>query len=157
MRQNTGDGPELGDEASRRLGGALGRLEALRRYRADSGTPDAPGTADMRLLWLLLDSGPQSLSEVTAGLGLERSTVNRQVNAAVEAGLLAKARVPGSTAYQVSLTDEGQRAFERGARHFLSSIECTLAEMGPRDAAMLIDLVERFVDVYGRQLGDPPH
>ncbi|GAA3959870.1 MarR family winged helix-turn-helix transcriptional regulator [Gordonia caeni] len=156
MRQNTGEGPELGDEASRRLGGAMGRLEALRRHRVDSGAPDSPGTADMRLLWLLRDSGPQTLSEITAALGLERSTVNRQVNAAVDAGLLDKTRVSGSSAHRVALTGEGQRAFERGARHILSSIERALAEMGPRDAMTLIDLVERFVDVYGRQLGDPP-
>ena len=45
----------------------------------------------MRLLWLLVESGPQTLAEVTSALGLERSTVNRQVNAAVAAGLLGAA------------------------------------------------------------------
>lgn len=154
MRENTGGGAELGDEASRRLGGALARFEAHRRHRQTS--TDVPGTADMRLLWLLRDSGPQTLSEATAALGLERSTVNRQVNAAVAAGLLNKERVPGSSAFRVFLSEAGALAFERGVRGYLSSVERALAEMGEPDASSLLDLVERFVEVYGRVAGDVP-
>lgn len=144
------DVDDSGDEASRRMAAALARLEAFRRHRR---LGDGLGAADMRLLWLLVESGPQTLSEVTAALGLERSTVNRQVNSAVDAGLLGKERVPGSSAYRVHLTAQGRSAFDDEARRVLSSISATLDEMGSADAAVLLDLVERFVQAYGRRIG----
>lgn len=105
----------------------------------------------MRLLWLLIESGPQTLSQITADLGLERSTVNRQVNAAVAAGLLAKQRIPRSSAYQITPTAQGCAAFGRGAQSALTAIGETLKEMGPTDSAQLLDLMERFADAYGRR------
>lgn len=103
----------------------------------------------MRLLWLLIEAGPQTLSQLTAELGLERSTVNRQVNAAVAAGLLAKERIPRSRAYQIAPTAAGSAAFDRGAHSALTAIGDTLMEMGPADSAQLLDLLEHFADAYG--------
>lgn len=141
------DASRYGDEPSRRLAAALVRLDGYRRHRSRSG----PGAADMRLLWLLIESGPQTLSQITADLGLERSTVNRQVNAAVAAGLLAKQRIPRSSAYQITPTAQGCAAFGRGAQSALTAIGETLKEMGPTDSAQLLDLMERFADAYGRR------
>ncbi|MFT4086739.1 MAG: MarR family winged helix-turn-helix transcriptional regulator [Gordonia sp. (in: high G+C Gram-positive bacteria)] len=137
-----------GDSDSRRFAAALTRMETYRRHRRQN---DSIGAAEMRLLWLLAESGPLTLAEVTSALGLERSTVNRQVNGAVDAGLLGKERVAGSSAFQVFLTDHGRDAFDRTARRALAVIGDTLAEMGSDDSAALIDLVERFVDAYGRR------
>lgn len=134
-----------GDETSRRLAGSLARLEAIRRHRRQGGL----GAADMRLLWLLMEAGPQTLSEITGALSLERSTVNRQVNAAVDAGLLGKERVAGSSAYRIFLTANGREAFVQGAGRALTAIDDALAEMGTEDAAVLVNLVERFVSAYG--------
>lgn len=148
-----GDRPgELpGDEESgaRRLGAALGRIDALRRHRP--GFADL-GSADMRLLWLMIQSGPQTLAEITDALSLERSTVNRQVNAAVNDGLLIKERIPGSAAYQVTLSPEGRAAFDRSAQRALDNIDAVLEQMGPEKSGQLISLIEEFVDVYGVRL-----
>ena len=43
--------------------------------------------ADNRLLWLLTSQGPQTMRQVAEALGLEQSTVNRQVHAALARGL----------------------------------------------------------------------
>jgi DNA-binding MarR family transcriptional regulator len=136
-----------GDEAARRFATALARLDGLRRHQQQY---DDLGAADMRLLWLLRESGPQTLSEIGAALGLERSTVNRQVNAAVTAGLLLKERVPGSSAHRVQISPAGQEAFERGARAVLASITEVFADLGPDATDSLIALTERFVDAYAR-------
>lgn len=140
----------LGDEPSLRMAKALTRLEGFRRHRPRDG---GLGAADMRLLWLLVESGPQTLAEVTSALGLERSTVNRQVNAAVAAGLLGKEHIAASSAYRVFLTADGYRAFGEGARRVLASIGETLADMGEDDSTRLLELTERFVDAYGRRIG----
>lgn len=139
---------EASNDRARRLAVSLARVEGYRRHRRPTG---GLGAADMRLLWLLVESGPQTLGEVGAALGLERSTVNRQVNAAADAGLLVKARVPGSSAYRVSISPAGEDAFDRGARWVLGSICATLDEMGAEPADTLVELVEQFADAYGRR------
>ncbi|MFT3662680.1 MAG: MarR family transcriptional regulator [Gordonia sp. (in: high G+C Gram-positive bacteria)] len=146
---------ELDDDEgqARRLARALARLEGYRRNRALYG---GLGAADMRLLWLVVDAGPQTLAEITRALGLERSTVNRQVNAAVDAGLLAKGRVAGSSAHRVELTDDGRAAFEHAACQALTAITETLAGMSGGEADELVALMERFVDAYGRRVGAVP-
>lgn len=110
----------------------------------------------MRLLWLLIESGPQTLSQITEALCLERSTVNRQVNAAVGAGLLAKERLPRSSAYQILPTAAGYRAFDAGAQASLAAISESLRELGPEDSSRLLDLLERFADAHGRRNGAGP-
>lgn len=124
-------------------------METYRRHRREEG---GIGAADLRLLWLLMESGPQTLSEITGALGLERSTVNRQVNAAVDAGLLAKERVPHSSAHRVHLTEVGRAAFDAAAQRALDVIDEALAQLGASDSAALVDLVEQFVAAYGRQI-----
>ena len=72
-----------------RLAAALHHLDLSRRVveqRADIGV------ADMRLLWLLSDDRARTLREIADDLTLEQSTVNRQVNAALAAGLLRRDR-----------------------------------------------------------------
>jgi len=148
------DHPEVAElSPARRLGAALGRMDAFRRHRP--GFADV-GAADMRLLWLLVQDGSMTLAEVTEAVGLERSTVSRQVSCAVDAGLLSKARVRGSSAYRVDVTPEGRAAFERAAARALELIDLAMAEMGADAALRLVELVEEFVDVYGRQLADDP-
>lgn len=137
------------DEQSRRLARALARMESLRRHRRDDG---GLGAADIRLLWLLVDSGPQTLGEITVALALERSTVNRQVNAAVDAGLLAKERVPHSSAHRVHLTDAGRESFDTCAQQAVDAIGAALAQLDAEESSDLVNLVERFVVAYGHQI-----
>lgn len=63
--------------------------------------------ADNRLLWLLSSEGPRTMREISESLGLEQSTVNRQVNAATARGLVERVERPGEAARAVRITQAG--------------------------------------------------
>ncbi|WP_051681646.1 MarR family winged helix-turn-helix transcriptional regulator [Cellulomonas sp. HZM] len=105
-------------------------------------------TADMRLLWLLSDGRPRTLREVSDALGLEQSTVNRQANAALDAGLLRRFDEPGHTARLLEPTDEGRSALERDLAGALGALSASLDTLGP-DAETFLSLFARFVEAYG--------
>lgn len=67
--------------------------------------------ADNRLLWLLSGEGPCTMREVSDALGLEQSTVNRQVNAALERGLVERVERSDVTARAFVITREGAELF----------------------------------------------
>lgn len=87
---------------------------------------DVIGTAQRRLMWLLSDGQPRTMREVSEELFLEQSTVNRQVNAALAAGLVERLVEKGGPARRLSLTDEGARLFaadvEKSARRFRTAL-----------------------------------
>lgn len=78
------------------------------------------GTAETRLLWLHAAEGPLTMRDIAERLSLEQSTVNRQVNGAVKAGLLERIRQHGRAAGLVQASDEG---LERLARDLDSTFE----------------------------------
>lgn len=129
----------------RRVAGLLVRLEVHRRM-AEHRSP--LGVADGRLLWLLSDRRPRTLREIGDALGLEQSTVNRQVNGALAAGLVRRISEPGRSARLVEPTDEGLAAFESATAVALAEYGDALGVLGD-DAATFLDLLDRFVDAYG--------
>ncbi|MFD6137837.1 MarR family winged helix-turn-helix transcriptional regulator, partial [Isoptericola sp. NPDC060257] len=104
---SSSDPAELTDD--RRVAGLLFRLDLHRRL-AEHRSP--LGTADGRLLWLLSDGRPRTLREIAEALRLEQSTVNRQVNGALAAGLLRRFTAPGRSARLLEPTEEGLARFE---------------------------------------------
>ncbi|WP_405182640.1 MarR family winged helix-turn-helix transcriptional regulator [Nocardia sp. NBC_01377] len=137
---------EAGTLASRRLAGAVAQLERHRRHQEQAATIK---TADMRLLWLFSDRRPRTLRCIVDDLGLERSTVNRQVNAAMAAGLLRRYRNSAQSAHLIEATEAGLAAFEEEVRDVLESYDLAIARFDPADAQRLLDLFDRFVDVFG--------
>lgn len=116
------------------------------------------GTAALRLLWLFADGRARTLKEIAAELSLEQSTVNRQVNAALDSGLLERMRRSGGNAYEFDRTAEGRRVFEEDTGRSLGAYATALEAMGDDDAERLLQLAERFVEHYRREvepLGDP--
>src|SRR3954451_6903581 len=91
-------------EAYVRLEREVGLL--LRRSRAISSRlaaelhPDLDGAA-YGLLALLQDSGPLRASDLVARLGLDKSTVSRQLSSLVELGLVDRVADPGDGRAQV--------------------------------------------------------
>lgn len=126
----------------RRLASLFNRLDTQRR--ALEGML-ALKTADLRLLWLFADGHARTLREVADELGLEQSTVNRQVNAALGAGLLERSRREGGPSYQFLRTQAGREAFERDAGLSLGAYATALGEMGDDDAEEFLALAERFL------------
>jgi len=105
-------------------------------------------SADVRLVWLL-GQRARTLREIAEDLSLEQSTVNRQVNAAIAAGLLQRRRVPGQSAQVVEPTPHGRQAFEKEVVEGLRAYDEALDELGD-DADAFLDLLDRFVGAYGR-------
>jgi DNA-binding MarR family transcriptional regulator len=134
----------------RRVAAALTRLDVHRRY-AEHHSP--LGVADGRLLWLLSDGRPRTLREIGDALRLEQSTVNRQVNAALHAGLVRRIAEPGRSARLLEPTPAGLEAFEAATAKALGAYAVGLGALGP-DTDAFLDLLDRFVAAYGEALRD---
>ncbi|WP_019929599.1 MarR family winged helix-turn-helix transcriptional regulator [Nocardia sp. BMG111209] len=143
--------PEAGGPAGLRLAEALSRLQQHRRFQEQDAVL---GSADMRLMWLLSDGTPRTQREIADTFGLEQSTVSRQVNAALAAGLLRRYREPGATSHVMEATPDGRDALARASRQMLDSYETALAALGDTDRQRLLDLFDRFVDTYGQTVHD---
>lgn len=142
------DAPESSSSRGRgrRLAGMFWKLD---RYRRDHEQAMSLGTADLRILWLFSDNVPRTLKEVAHELGLEQSTVNRQVNAAVSEGLLERNREPGASAYRFVRTAAGRDAFEADLAISLGGYENALEAMGEEDATAFLRLLDRYLGAYG--------
>ena len=140
------DAPPTGSRSrDRALASLLYRLDLHRRL-AEQRSP--LGTADGRLLWLMSDRRPRTLREISSALGLEQSTVNRQVNAAIDAGLLRRFAEAGRPARLIEPTAAGIEAFENATALALGAYDDALATLGDESGAFL-ELLERFVGAYG--------
>lgn len=144
------DGRESSGEPSgirrgKQLAGMFARLERSQRNHEQSMTL---GTADLRMLWLFADGRSRTLKQISHELGLEQSTVNRQVNAAVDQGLLKKSHPSGGSAYQILSTPAGREAFEKDVDLSLSGYEVALESLGAQEAATFLDLLGRFLEAY---------
>ncbi|MBT0993562.1 MarR family winged helix-turn-helix transcriptional regulator [Cellulomonas sp. DKR-3] len=132
------------------LASLVHRLERQRRTWEARSTL---GTAELRLLWLLTEGEPRTLREIAERLHLEQSTVNRQVNAAVKAGHVRKSRAPGS-AFLFEPTPAGRAQLEEDTAYALGQFRVVLDRLGPDDAAHLLELLGRFVDLYGEAVDE---
>jgi DNA-binding MarR family transcriptional regulator len=128
----------------------LRRLEQARRtgeQRADLGA------ADQRLLWLFQDRRPRTLKEIAEQLGLEQSTVNRQVNAALKEGLLRRYREAGQAARLVVATDEGLARFDADLELLLGAYTQALAALDEQERPWFLSRLTRFVEGYEEATG----
>ncbi len=93
--------------------------------------------ADIRLLWLLCYGPPHTLREIAEALGLEQSTVNRQVNTALRAGLVERFAQEGRAALVVTPTAEGRRRFQVDMDQSLTIHRTALAVLGEEQDTFL--------------------
>ena len=138
----------LPDTPGWRLARALARLDRAQRA-SEAGS--RLGVADGRLLWLFSDRVPRTLRQVSEDLGLEQSTVNRQVNAALTAGLLRRFRAEGRHAHLVEATEDGLERFSRDLDQHLGLMDAALAALPEADRAGFPDLLAAFVDAYAAE------
>ena len=121
----------------------------LRRSRAISGRlagelhHDLDGAA-YGLLVLLDDAGPLRASDVVARLGLDKSTVSRQVASLVDLGLVDRAADPDDGRAQVlSTSEEGHRRLSRLRDARRARWEADLSDWETSDVATLAELLGR--------------
>ncbi|MFC6153054.1 MarR family transcriptional regulator [Nocardioides yefusunii] len=102
--------------------------------------------ADVRLLWLLCSEGARTMKEISDALGLEQSTVNRQVNAALKHGFVERVEPDADAAAAgrarlIRATEEGEQVFAR-------DLEAGMDVFGVALDAIPADERERFMTHY---------
>jgi DNA-binding MarR family transcriptional regulator len=140
-------------ERGRRISSVFTRLERSRRLHEATM---ALGVADLRILWLFTDGRPRTLREVAAEIGLEQSTVNRQVNNAVSEGLLERSPEKQGAAFTFRSTPAGREAFDHDAAISLGAFEAAFATMGRERSAQLLELMEEFLAAYQGAVEETP-
>ncbi|UTT66155.1 MarR family winged helix-turn-helix transcriptional regulator [Janibacter sp. CX7] len=106
--------------------------------------------AEGRLLWLLRDGQPRSLRQIAEELDLEQSTVNRQVHAALESGVVERSRPQDSPTYVITMSEQGRD-------RFLADMERLLRVYGHGIAAVPAAEQERFLEhleAFATAIGD---
>lgn len=135
----------LPDTPGWRLAAGLARLD--RAQRAAESVAEL-GVADGRLMWLFSDHVPRTLREVSEVLGLEQSTVNRQVNAALADGLLRRFREEGRSVYLLEATEDGLARFGRDLDRHLGLLDHALSALPEASRKDFPALLATFVEAY---------
>ena len=130
-------------ELEREIGLLLRRSRAISSRLAGQLHPDLDGAA-FGLLALLQDAGPLRASDLVARLGLDKSTVSRQVASLVGLGLVDRSADPDDGRAQV-LTPSAEGAARlaqiRDARR--ERWEADLGHWPAEDVATLAELLHR--------------
>lgn len=105
--------------------------------------------AEGRLLWLLRDGEPRTLRQIAEELDLEQSTVNRQVHAALDEGVVVRFRREGSATYLVDIADEGRERFRADLAQQLRIHELALDAIAPDDRNDFLEHLATYVDALG--------
>jgi DNA-binding MarR family transcriptional regulator len=138
------DAHEAYVRVEREIGLLLRRSRAISARLARELHPDLDGAA-YGLLALLQDTGPLRASDLVARLGLDKSTVSRQVASLVDLGLVTRAADPADGRAQVLRTSpEGASRLQRIREVRRARWEAELSGWPPEDVATLADLLARF-------------
>ncbi|KRE39027.1 hypothetical protein ASG73_01275 [Janibacter sp. Soil728] len=102
--------------------------------------------AEGRLLWLLRDGQPRTLRRLAEELDLEQSTVNRQVHAALDSGIIVRSRPEDSSTYVVTMSDEGEVRFRSDVARLTSVYERALAVIPEKEQERFLEHLDAFVE-----------
>ncbi len=128
---------------------ALGdQLIRLQRRRTSVYAGSMLEDSAFRILWTLSDGEPRTLRRLATDLGLEQSTVNRQVNAALAAGYVERFDVPGSASKLVRPTAIGAEAYEHDGAIRAGVLTRVLDSLGAERADRLISDLVAFNDAW---------
>jgi DNA-binding MarR family transcriptional regulator len=100
------------------------------------------------LLWLRR-SGSIRLTDLAGRLGIGKGTLSRQINGLEAIGLVRRDPDPTDRrAFQLSLTEEGQRRFDAAATARLDRFRETLSTWSAQDVEIFARLLHRFNETY---------
>lgn len=138
------DSHEAFVQLEREIGLLLRRSRAISTRLSSELHPDLDGAA-YGLLALLQDAGPLRASDLVARLGLDKSTVSRQVGTLAQLGLVDRTADPADGRAQVlTPSAEGSARLSRLREARRARWEEDLAGWPLRDVATLADLLHRF-------------
>ncbi len=125
------------------------------RVRRISGAEMVSGPAAY-LLDALARSGPVRASDLAVQIGLDLSTVSRQVHALGERGLLDRTPDPRDRrAALVGITDLGRQELQAVWRHRVDTVRTTLDTWSPADRTALSHHMQRLAHTLGEQYPHP--
>lgn len=104
--------------------------------------------ADNRLLWLLTTEGASTMKEIGDALALEQSTVSRQVNAALERGLVEKQSREGCAARVLAASERGRDLFATEMRRGMGALGEALDVLPADEREQFVEQLLRFTDAY---------
>lgn len=102
--------------------------------------------AEGRMLWLLCDGQPRTLRQLAEELDLEQSTVNRQVHAALDSGIIVRSRPQDSAPYVVTMSDEGEARFRTDMARLTHVYEHALAVVPEPEQERFLEHLGAFVE-----------
>jgi DNA-binding MarR family transcriptional regulator len=130
-------------ELEREIGLLLRRSRAISARLAAELHPDLDCAA-YGLLSLLQDTGPLRASDLVARIGLDKSTVSRQISHLVDLGLVDRAADPVDGRAQVlTPSAEGSARLARIRDVRRARWERDMSDWPPADVATLADLLHR--------------
>ena len=107
---------------------------------------DLPRSA-VTLLLELERAGPVTMSALASRIGLDQSTITRQIAPLVASGLVLREAWPANRRHiVVELSDEGREVRERLRNAWVSDVERVLDQWSPRDQASLAGSIRAFCD-----------
>ena len=143
-------------QLEREIGLLFRRSRAISDRLARELHPDLDG-ASYGVLALLADSGPLRAGDLVVRLGLDKSTVSRQVTSLVALGLVTRTPDPDDArAQMLAPSPEGSARLKRIRAARRARWESDLADWPREDIATLATLLARFNDVREREAREIP-
>lgn len=134
-------GGPFGAHAHREHGGPMHR----------GGPGGRGGHAAIRLLIVLANHGPSSVTDLAAAIGVDQPRASRLVQAAVDAGHVRREVDPRDARRSILvITDAGRAALSAMLDHRRGAIERALAEFSPAERQQFAALFTRFAEAWRR-------
>lgn len=100
--------------------------------------------------------GPMSIGELSAALGLDTSTLNRQTGAAMRSGLVDRIPDPdGGMARKFRITDKGASLLDEERERTVDNLDRVMADWSDEDIAGFAAYLKRFNTDIERLAGRP--
>ncbi|WP_248305521.1 MarR family winged helix-turn-helix transcriptional regulator [Agromyces sp. H66] len=119
--------------------------------RRHGGPGGRGGHAAMRLLMVLANRGPSSVTDLAAAIGVDQPRASRLVQAAVDAGHVRRDVDPHDARRSILvITEAGRTALSSLLDRRRGAIERALADFSPTERRQFADLLTRFAAAWGR-------
>ena len=142
-----GHGGPFGDEAHQAHHEHGGRG----RHGGHGGPGGRGGHAAMRLLIVLANHGPSSVSDLAGAIGVDQPRASRLVQAAVDAGHVRREVDPADARRSIlAITEAGRATLSAVIGYRRTAIERALADFTPSERAEFARLLTRFAEAWGR-------
>ncbi|WP_448006633.1 MarR family winged helix-turn-helix transcriptional regulator [Agromyces bauzanensis] len=124
----------------------------------DHGGPDRHGGpggrgghAAVRLLMVLANHGPSSVTDLAAAIGVDQPRASRLVQAAVDAGHVRRDVDPTDARRSILvITDGGRAALSSLLDHRRGAVDRALADFSPTERQQFAALLSRFAEAWRR-------